>query len=182
MFLLVWFHGGACLCALDQALPLPHVAVVVLCMLWNLDLGCRSSSHYCVLALRNPTENLGYRSPRVERPVESGKVCTPSNSTRCPACVQSRCLHQWREILCIYETVRVRIAAVFNALTVFGCFRRQCIVATPRIPLDRIGHQTAWTKTDCTASRLAVGVVSRCLLRLADVESAKTESRWCPVM
>ena len=86
------------------------------------------------------------------------------------------------EKFCVFETVRVRIAAVSNALTVFGCFRRQCIVATPRIPLDRIGNQTAWSKTDCTTSRLAVGVVSRCLLRLADVESAKTESRWCPVM
>ena len=42
------------------------------------------------------------------------------------------------EKFCVYETVRVRIAAVSNALTEFGCFRRQCIVATPRIPLDRI--------------------------------------------
>ena len=86
------------------------------------------------------------------------------------------------EKFCVYETVRVRIAAVSNALTEFGCFRRQCVVANPRIPLDRIGNQTAWTKTDCTASLLAVGVISRCLLRLADVESAKTESRWSPVM
>ena len=80
----VWFHCGACLCALDQALPLPHVAGVVLRRLWNLDLGSRSSCHYCVLALRNPIVNRGYRSPRVERPVESGEVCTPSNSTTVP--------------------------------------------------------------------------------------------------
>ena len=86
------------------------------------------------------------------------------------------------EKFCVYETVHVRIAAVSNALTEFGCFRRQCIVATTRIPLDRIGNQTAWTKTDCTASRLAAGAISWCVLRLAGVESAKTESRWCPVM
>ena len=86
------------------------------------------------------------------------------------------------EKFCVYETVRVRIAAVSNALSEFGCFRRQCIVATPRIPLDRIRNQTAWTKTDCAASRLAVGVISRCQKRLADVESANTESRWCPVV
>ena len=66
-------------------------------------------------------------------------------------------------------------------LTVFGYFRRQCIVATSRIPLDRIRNQTAWTETDCTASRLDVGVISRCLVRLADVEFAETESQWCPV-
>ena len=86
------------------------------------------------------------------------------------------------EKFCVYETVCALFAAVSNALTVFGCFRRQCIVATSRIPLDRIRNQTAWTKTDCTASRLDVGVISRCLVRLSDVEFAKTESQWCPVM
>ena len=86
------------------------------------------------------------------------------------------------EKFCVYETVCALFAAVSNALTVFGCFRRQCIVATSRIPLDRIRNQTAWTKTDCTASRLDVGVISRCLVRLADVEFATTESQWCPVM
>ena len=42
------------------------------------------------------------------------------------------------EKFCVYETVCALFAAVSNALTVFGCFRRQCIVATSRIPLDRI--------------------------------------------
>ena len=40
--------------------------------------------HYCVLALRNPIVSRGYRSPSVKRPAESGKVCTPSNSTTLP--------------------------------------------------------------------------------------------------
>ena len=91
---------------------------------------------------------------------------------RCPGCVQSRRLRQWREF-CVYETVCALFAAVSNALTVFGCLRRRCIVTTSRIPLDRIRNQTAWTKTDCTASRLDVGVISRCLVRLADVEFAE---------
>ena len=85
------------------------------------------------------------------------------------------------EKFCVYETVCALFAAVSNALTVFGCFRRRCIVTTSRIPLDRIRNQTAWTKTDCTASRLDVGVISRCLVRLADVEFAEMESQWCPV-
>ena len=86
------------------------------------------------------------------------------------------------EQFCVYETVCALFAAVSNALTVFGCFRRQCIVATSRSPLDIIRNQTAWTKTVCTASRLDVGVISKRLLPLADVEFAKTESQWCPVM
>ena len=73
----------------------------------------------------------------------SGQVCTPSNSTRCPGCVQSRCLHQWREIAVFLKQCACGLQQCSIALTVFGCFRRQCIVATPRIPLDRIGHQTA---------------------------------------
>ena len=51
--------------------------------------------------------------------------------------------HANGEKFCVHDTVRVRIAAVSNVLTEFGCFRRQCIVATHRIPLDRIGNQTA---------------------------------------
>ena len=86
------------------------------------------------------------------------------------------------EKFCVYETACALLAAVSNALTVFGCFRRRCFVTTSRIPLDRIRNQTAWTKTDCTASRLDVGVISRCLVRLADVEFAEIESLWCPVM
>ena len=85
------------------------------------------------------------------------------------------------EKFCVYETVCALLAAVSNALTVFGCFRRRCIVTTSQIPLDRLRNQTAWTKTDCTASRLDVGVISRCLVRLADVEFAEIESLWCPV-
>ena len=48
--------------------------------------------------------------------------------------------------------------------------------------LAEFESQTAWTKTDCTASRLDVGVISRCLVCLADVEFAEIESLWCPVM
>ena len=48
--------------------------------------------------------------------------------------------------------------------------------------LTRISNQTAWTKTYCTAGRLDVGVISRCLVRLADVVFAEMESQWCPVM
>ena len=59
------------------------------------------------------------------------------------------------EKLASMKQLHAQIAAVSNVLTEFGCFRRQCIVATPRIPLDRIGNQAAWTKTDWTTSRWA---------------------------
>ena len=121
----------------------------------------------------NPIKNRGYRSPCVERPVGKWKGVHTKQQYNGAQAVYSLDAYANGEKFCVCETVCALFAAVSNALTVFGCFRRQCIVATSRIPLDRMRNQTAWTKTDCTASRLDVGVISRCLVRLADVEFAK---------
>ena len=105
---------------LDQALPLPHVAVVVQRRLWNLDLGCRSSCHYCVLALMNPISEIVGTGRHAWNDQWKVEGCAHQATVQwCPGCVQFLMPYANGEK---YETVCALFAAVSNALTVFGCF------------------------------------------------------------
>ena len=126
-----------CLCALVTTLPLPHVAVVVQRRLWNLDLGSRSSRH-----LRTGTEGINGNSwvQVAMCGTTSGKLKGVHTKQQCNGAqtVYSLDAYANGDKFSVYETVCALFPAVSNALPVFGCFRSLCIVATSRIPLDRI--------------------------------------------
>ena len=73
-------HGGICLCAgYDVTSPTCRSRGAVLVV----APGVGGAALRAIIADRHrghPMETRGHRSPRKERPVEKGKVCTPSNS------------------------------------------------------------------------------------------------------
>ena len=109
----------ACLCVLVTTLPLLHVAVVVLCWLWNLELG----KLLFVPVLLTGTEDINGNSwiQVTMRGTTSGKLKGVHTKQQCNGAqaVYSLDAYANGEKFCAYETACALLAAVSNALSVF---------------------------------------------------------------
>ena len=117
--------------------------------------GSRSSCHYCGQAPRTSNGNSWLQVAKKGKTSGKRKGVHTKQQHYATQAVNSPDAYANGEKLASMKQLHAQIAAVSNALTVFGCFRRQCIVATSRIPLDRFESQTAWNKADWTTSRWA---------------------------
>ena len=129
----------ACLCVLVTTLPLLHVAVVVLCLLWNLELG---KLRFVPLLLTGFEDSNGDSWLQVAMcGMASGKLKGVHAKQQCDGAQAVYSLDAYANGVKFraYETACALLAAVSNAMSVFcGCFRRRCFATTARIPLDRI--------------------------------------------
>ena len=127
-----------CLSALVTTLPLPHVAVVVQAQAVESGFG----EPLFAPSLRTGTEGINGNSwvQVAMCGTTSGKLKGVHTKQQCNGAqaVYSLDAYANGEKFCVHETVCALFAAVSNALPVFGYFRSLCIVATSRIPLDRI--------------------------------------------